>query len=36
MTPCAAASPTLTIVVLALRQADHVEEQLKAGRSRGH
>jgi hypothetical protein len=24
-------NPTLTIVVLALRQADHIEEQLKAG-----
>jgi choline dehydrogenase-like flavoprotein len=27
----AAANPTLTIVALALRQADHIEEQLKAG-----
>jgi hypothetical protein len=24
-------APTLTIVVLALRQADHIEEQAKAG-----
>ena len=31
MTTSAAANPTLTIVALALRQADHIEEQLKAG-----
>ena len=31
MTSSAAANPTLTIVALALRQADHIEEQLKAG-----
>ena len=31
MTTGAAANPTLTIVALALRQADHIEEQLKAG-----
>jgi choline dehydrogenase-like flavoprotein len=31
MTSGAAANPTLTIVALALRQADHIEEQLKAG-----
>jgi choline dehydrogenase-like flavoprotein len=36
MTAGVAANPTLTIVVLALRQADHIEEQLKAGRARGH
>jgi hypothetical protein len=24
-------NPTLTIVVLAVRQADHIQEQLKAG-----
>jgi choline dehydrogenase-like flavoprotein len=27
----AAANPTLTIVALALRQAEHIERQLKAG-----
>ena len=27
----AAANPTLTIVALAIRQADHIAEQLKAG-----
>jgi choline dehydrogenase-like flavoprotein len=31
MTTGAAANPTLTIVALALRQADHIEQQLKAG-----
>jgi choline dehydrogenase-like flavoprotein len=31
MTTGAAANPTLTIVALALRQADHIEEQMKAG-----
>jgi choline dehydrogenase-like flavoprotein len=31
MTTGAAANPTLTIVALALRQADHIEERLKAG-----
>ena len=31
MTSGAAANPTLTIVALALRQADHIERQLKAG-----
>ena len=31
MTSGASANPTLTIVALALRQADHIEEQLKAG-----
>jgi len=31
MTTGAAANPTLTIVALALRQADHLEQQLKAG-----
>jgi choline dehydrogenase-like flavoprotein len=31
MTTGAAANPTLTIVALALRQADHIEEQLQAG-----
>jgi choline dehydrogenase-like flavoprotein len=31
MTSGAAANPTLTIVALALRQADHIEEQMKAG-----
>ncbi len=31
MTTAAAANPTLTIVALALRQADHIEQQLKAG-----
>jgi hypothetical protein len=31
MTTGAAANPTLTIVALALRQADHIQEQLKAG-----
>jgi hypothetical protein len=31
MATWAAANPTLTIVVLVLRQADHIEEQLKAG-----
>jgi choline dehydrogenase-like flavoprotein len=31
MTTGAAANPTLTIVALALRQADYIEEQLKAG-----
>jgi choline dehydrogenase-like flavoprotein len=31
MTTSAAANPTLTIVALALRQADHIEQQLKAG-----
>jgi choline dehydrogenase-like flavoprotein len=31
MTTGGAANPTLTIVALALRQADHIEEQLKAG-----
>ncbi len=31
MTTGAAANPTLTIVALALRQADHIEGQLKAG-----
>jgi choline dehydrogenase-like flavoprotein len=31
MTSSAAANPTLTIVALALRQADHIEEQLEAG-----
>jgi choline dehydrogenase-like flavoprotein len=31
MTTGAAANPTLTIVALAMRQADHIEEQLKAG-----
>jgi choline dehydrogenase-like flavoprotein len=40
MTTGAAANPTLTIVALALRQADHIEQQLKAGRfgsaARGH
>jgi choline dehydrogenase-like flavoprotein len=31
MTTSAAANPTLTIVALALRQADHIEAQMKAG-----
>jgi choline dehydrogenase-like flavoprotein len=31
MTTSAAANPTLTIVALALRQADHIEQQLRAG-----
>ncbi|HEX3712647.1 MAG TPA: GMC family oxidoreductase [Trebonia sp.] len=31
MTTGAAANPTLTIVALALRQADHIEQQMKAG-----
>jgi choline dehydrogenase-like flavoprotein len=31
MTTGAAANPTLTIVALTLRQADHIEQQLKAG-----
>jgi choline dehydrogenase-like flavoprotein len=31
MTSGAAANPTLTIVALALRQAEHIERQLKAG-----
>jgi choline dehydrogenase-like flavoprotein len=31
MTTAAAANPTLTIVALALRQADYIEQQLKAG-----
>jgi choline dehydrogenase-like flavoprotein len=31
MTSGAAANPTLTIVALALRQADHIEQQMKAG-----
>jgi choline dehydrogenase-like flavoprotein len=31
MTTSAAANPTLTIVALALRQADHLEQQLSAG-----
>jgi choline dehydrogenase-like flavoprotein len=31
MTTGAAANPTLALVALALRQADHIEEQLKAG-----
>jgi choline dehydrogenase-like flavoprotein len=31
MTSGAAANPTLTIVALALRQADHIEERLRAG-----
>jgi choline dehydrogenase-like flavoprotein len=31
MTSSAAANPTLTIVALALRQADHIEELLKSG-----
>jgi len=35
MTTGAAANPTLTIVALALRQADHIEQQMKAGRSDG-
>jgi choline dehydrogenase-like flavoprotein len=30
MTTGAAANPTLTIVALALRQADHIERQMKA------
>jgi choline dehydrogenase-like flavoprotein len=31
MTSGSAANPTLTIVALALRQADHIEQQMKAG-----
>jgi choline dehydrogenase-like flavoprotein len=31
MTSGAAANPTLTIVALALRQAGHIQEQLKSG-----
>jgi choline dehydrogenase-like flavoprotein len=31
MTSGAAANPTLTIIALALRQADHIERQMKAG-----
>jgi choline dehydrogenase-like flavoprotein len=31
MTTGAAANPTLTIIALALRQADHIEQQMKAG-----
>ena len=31
MTTGAAANPTLTIVALALRQAEYIEQQLKAG-----
>ncbi|MGC1208344.1 MAG: GMC family oxidoreductase, partial [Ornithinimicrobium sp.] len=31
MTTGAAANPTLTIVALAIRQADHIHEQLKGG-----
>jgi choline dehydrogenase-like flavoprotein len=35
MTTGAAANPTLTIVALALRQAGHIDQQLKAGRLMG-
>jgi choline dehydrogenase-like flavoprotein len=31
MTSSAAANPTLTIIALVLRQAEHIEQQLKAG-----